>query len=237
MDYFVVGVVLFTSAIQSLFGVGVLLFGTPLLLIYGYEFTETLSILLPLSLSINALQIFREWQHINVPFFKRLSLYSIPCIVLSLVLVTEAEFDFSIIVGLFLVLISMRFVSQNLWNTMLYFLKFEKVYFAVTGTIHGLTNLGGALLTTKVFSHNWNVQQKRSTISASYFTFALFQMATLISVNEFKGFSVWYLVAGITVFFICERFVYSKIATSKYDVGFALFLFCSGVTLINKGWL
>ena len=38
-------VVVITSFIQSIFGVGVLLFGTPLLLVRGYDFAEAIIVL------------------------------------------------------------------------------------------------------------------------------------------------------------------------------------------------
>ena len=47
----------FLSLVQSIFGTGVLLFGTPILLILGYNFQYSLIILLPISVSINLLQI------------------------------------------------------------------------------------------------------------------------------------------------------------------------------------
>jgi uncharacterized membrane protein YfcA len=37
-------IVAVTSSIQSLFGVGILLFGTPLLLLFGYEFVDKLNL-------------------------------------------------------------------------------------------------------------------------------------------------------------------------------------------------
>ena len=52
--------VVVTSVIQSIFGVGVLLFGTPILLLLGYEFIYALTILLPISIAINSLQILRH---------------------------------------------------------------------------------------------------------------------------------------------------------------------------------
>lgn len=44
-------IVAVTSVIQSMFGAGVLLFGTPLLLLFGYEFVDILIVLLPISLA------------------------------------------------------------------------------------------------------------------------------------------------------------------------------------------
>ena len=43
--------------IQSITGVGILLFGTPTLLLAGYSFSETLSLVLPSSLLVSFLQI------------------------------------------------------------------------------------------------------------------------------------------------------------------------------------
>jgi uncharacterized membrane protein YfcA len=47
-------IVVSTSVIQSVFGVGVLLFGTPLLLLLGYEFVDALGVLLPVSIAISS---------------------------------------------------------------------------------------------------------------------------------------------------------------------------------------
>ena len=43
---------------QSIFGVGLLLFGTPTFLLLNYNFLDTLNILLPISISISFLQLF-----------------------------------------------------------------------------------------------------------------------------------------------------------------------------------
>ena len=43
---------------QSIFGVGLLLLGTPTFLLIGYDFFEVLNILLPYSIVISYLQIF-----------------------------------------------------------------------------------------------------------------------------------------------------------------------------------
>ena len=42
---------------QSIFGVGLLLFGTPTFLLLNYNFLDTLNILLPISVSISFLQL------------------------------------------------------------------------------------------------------------------------------------------------------------------------------------
>jgi len=49
-------VIVVFSFIQSIFGIGLLLFGTPTLLLFGYSYSETLWILLPCSIVISLIQ-------------------------------------------------------------------------------------------------------------------------------------------------------------------------------------
>ena len=68
MQWDILLTILLTATIQSLFGVGVLLFGTPILLVLGYDFLSVLTILLPISLAINLLQVSKDYRHIHLPF-------------------------------------------------------------------------------------------------------------------------------------------------------------------------
>ena len=58
MDIFLENLVLLILiTIQSIFGIGLLLFGTPTFLILGYDFINTLNFLLPISIAISSLQL------------------------------------------------------------------------------------------------------------------------------------------------------------------------------------
>ena len=51
MDFITIGIVVAVlTVIQSLFGMGLLVFGTPTLILLGVDFTEALLILLPCSM-------------------------------------------------------------------------------------------------------------------------------------------------------------------------------------------
>ena len=54
------------TIIQSLFGIGILVFGTPTLLLLGYEFTEVLSYLLPSSIVISFCQVYPNQEYIKL---------------------------------------------------------------------------------------------------------------------------------------------------------------------------
>ena len=116
MQWDILATILLTATIQSLFGVGVLLFGTPILLVLGYDFITALTILLPISLTINLLQVSKDYRHVQVPFYRQVLTLSIPCVVLCLLLVTTLKLNIGSIVGLFLIvaaLKSIQYVRDN----------------------------------------------------------------------------------------------------------------------------
>ena len=69
---------------QSIFGIGLLIFGTPTFLFLDYSFSETLSFLLPISVSISAYQTFFSKE--QIPNFKKnFFIFSLPCLILFLI--------------------------------------------------------------------------------------------------------------------------------------------------------
>ncbi|MBU1344056.1 MAG: hypothetical protein KKD66_20775 [Proteobacteria bacterium] len=73
-------IVIGTSLIQSVFGVGVLLFGTPILLALGYDFIKAITVLLPISLTINMFQIIKDYKKIDI--YKYFRVFLRPFIIL-----------------------------------------------------------------------------------------------------------------------------------------------------------
>ncbi len=233
LDIFII--ILVTSFIQSLFGVGVLLFGTPLLLLRGYDFIQAVMILLPISIAINLIQIAKDRRKIDFDFYKKILLYTIPFVVIFLFVVTRARINIGLVIGLFLVFVAVKDYSPKVNQAVKSLVRYEKAYFITMGVVHGLTNLGGSLLTAIVHSKDYEKSVKRVTVALSYATFATFQILTLLGSGQnlatlFSG--AWvYLVTGITVFLLTERLVYMEISNEHYAKYFAVFLFLSGALL------
>lgn len=231
-----------TSFIQSIFGVGVLLFGTPLLLLMGYNFVHAVIILLPISVSINLIQIAKDYKNIDFDFYKKILLYTIPFVVIFLFVITRLEINIGIIIGTFLLFVAAKNYSPRINEIIKSFARYEKTYFILMGVVHGLTNLGGSLLTAIVHSKDYEKHTTRVTVAASYATFAIFQIITLI-VSGFKmnvrlsGVGI-YLIVGISIFIITEKVVYMDINNANYSKNFAVFLLLSGMLLCVKSiWL
>ncbi|CAB1274180.1 TSUP family transporter [Candidatus Nitrosacidococcus tergens] len=231
-------IIVITASIQALFGVGVLLFGTPLLLLIDYPFIDALIILLPISISINLLQIIKNYPNIDWLFYKKILFYTIPFVVIFLYLVTRISLNIGLIIGLFLVFVALKSTSQYIAVKVEKLMHYERIYFIAMGIVHGLTNLGGSLLTAAVHATGGSKDRMRGTAAISYGTFAIFQLATLSAVALKEVNISWshltYLAAGISAFFIADHLVYTKINNEQYSKIFAGFLFISGISLIGK---
>jgi uncharacterized membrane protein YfcA len=117
-----------TTVIQSLFGVGILLFGTPILLLLGYDFSFVLSVLLPISISINLLQIIKHYQYIDIKIVKNTLCYSIPFIILFLAIITTIHINISLIVGLFLLFVAATNFSTRINNKIATLVQYERSF-------------------------------------------------------------------------------------------------------------
>jgi len=224
--------------IQSLFGVGVLLFGTPLLLLFGFDFITTLIILLPTSLIINSIQVFISFKNIDYNFYKKMLLYTIPFIVFFLFFVVSTRLNINLYVGLFLIFISIQSQFPTIGKHVSRFMKFESIYLSLMGLIHGLTNLGGSLLTAIIVNKKYSKDKTRVTIAVCYLTFAFFQIITLFlitgkSLINYFDYAKYWLI-GVLIFIIVEKIIYVKIEENKYAKFFQIFLFTSGLILLVK---
>jgi hypothetical protein len=230
-----------TAIVQSIFGTGVLLFGTPILLIFGYNFQIALIILLPTSVLINFFQLKTGFGQIDFKFYKRLFLFSIPLIVLFLYVSNSISINIHLFIGVFLILLSLKENIVYIQNLIKLLIQYEPLYLIFMGMIHGLTNLGGALLSVIVFNNNLTKESKRATIAISYLTFAIFQIMTLTAVlypNEIlnKNYFIYWIL-GPGIFFIVEKYVFFRIDEKKYGYYSNYFLFAIGLVLLAKNLL
>ena len=236
MDLYILITILITAIVQSIFGTGVLLFGTPLLLILGYNFQYALIILLPTSILISFFQLKNNLDKIDFQFYKKLFLFSIPPIILFFYLTNLNSIRINIFVGIFLVVVAIKENILSINRMIKFLIKYESLYLMIMGMIHGITNLGGALLSAIVFSKNLSKDSKRTTIAICYLTFALFQIITLIIAfndNSFLNiFNFVYWILGPVTFFTVEKYLYFRIDGEKYIKYSNFFLFILGLMLI-----
>lgn len=231
--------IVLTAVIQSLFGAGILLFGTPLLLLFGHEFVDVLVVLLPVSLGVNLMQIVKHHTHVDWGFYRKIVMLTLPPIALFLFLVTHVRINIGLVVGPFLLFFALKEWSAAAGGIIERLMRHETLYFVAIGVVHGLSNLGGSLLTALVHHKNYPKDVARVTVAICYATFAVVQLLTLylfsaqqIDVPVFDN--LIYLTIAVMVFGLIDEALFSRINAQGYRRIFALFLALSGVVLMAK---
>ncbi|HEY8036751.1 MAG TPA: hypothetical protein VIF37_14315 [Methylobacter sp.] len=227
-----------TSVVQSIFGVGVLLFGTPLLLLLGYGFVDALGVLLPVSIAISALQFLRHYEDVDTKFYKNVLVYSIPLVVLFLMVVTSVKINISLLIGPLLIFVALKNFSTVIDRALQSVVKYERIYLMAMGLVHGISNLGGSMLTVIIYSKHYPKNKTRVTAAASYATVASCQLATLLLIGSDFTVSfadkISFIQVAVVMFLLTEEMLYNGIDNEKYSKIFAMFLFASGILLITK---
>ena len=230
--------ILFTSVLQSIFGTGILLFGTPILLMLGNNFQTTLIILLPASVLVNCFQIRNNFKNIDRNFYKNLILFCLPGIFIALHLFHSKAMNPNFIIGILLIVISLQPMVKSIEIILRQILNYEKFYLVVMGFLHGLTNLGGSLLSGAILSKDLPKNSKRATIAICYCSMACIQILTLIAKVRFDVFLkkdyFLYWVSAPIIFFIVEKYLYYSVDEKLYKRISSFFLFFMGLAILIK---
>jgi hypothetical protein len=215
-----------------------LLFGTPILLLLGYGFVESLGVLLPVSIAVSLLQVLRHHEDIDTTFYKNVLIYSIPFVVLFLLLVTTVKINISLVIGPLLIFVALKNFSTVIERSLLSIVKYERLYLMAMGLVHGMSNLGGSMLTVIIYSKQYPKNRTRVTAAVSYATVAACQLATLLFIgSEFTvsvSDKISFIQIAVLTFLLTEEMLYNGIDNEKYSKIFAVFLFASGILLIMK---
>ena len=194
---------------QSVFGVGLLLLGTPTFLLMGYNFFEVLNILLPYSILISFFQIIINKKK-DFEFSKKIFQFSIPFLILGLILIKylENEINFIFIVSILLI----SFSIINFINLKKEKFKFNNINFplVVLGIIHGLTNLGGTLLSILASNIDKDKNIIRYKIASGYFIFAVFQLIFINFFYQEINFTYLKFIWIPILVFLISQIVYKK---------------------------
>ena len=227
-------VISFLVLVQSIFGIGLLLFGTPTFILLGYSYAETLSILLPNSILISLMQtIFTKKK--NSKFIKDFNIFCIPVLIFSIFLILNNDYriNFNILISLIILLI----FSLSLIRNFIIFNSFStKIFLIIIGIVHGVSNLGGSLLSFLAVKLNENDRySSRFFISYGYLTMASVQYLVLIILKEniFNLIKLNYLILTFIIYFLIQK-VFKKIKTNIYNKIIYLFAFFYGFYIFLK---
>ena len=178
---FVLSVLFILVILQSIVGVGILVIGTPFLLILGFDIVATISILLPISIATSFINLI--FFKINKKKFKMkidsstknlFFFVCIPSIFVGVyfleILQNTINFKYcvSIVIIVSIILTTIKKFILKMDN------KIKNIFLSTIGIIHGLTNSGGTLLSLFMTSH-LGKNNSRYGITFFYFFLALCQ--------------------------------------------------------------
>jgi uncharacterized protein len=233
-------VVVIFASVQSLFGVGLLVFGTPTLLLLGYPFESTIACLLPASVAISVVQTLNGRSYLQ-DLKKDLVIYCVPFIVLGLALVLSVRaVDMKLVVGIMLVCTGFmrchettkQFLAERIR-------RHRKLYMMSMGLIHGLSNMGGGLLTVFVSASNTEKQTIRANIAFGYLIFASTQLTVLafLSPAAFSLNSLILPVVSLLTYATVGQLLYMKSPKAVYQQLITVLVLAYGCILIGQRFI
>jgi len=229
-------VIFIFSIVQSTFGIGLLVFGTPTMLIFGYSFVETLVYLLPCSLVISFLQFF-EFRKMIDDFKYKFPLITLPLVVVGLYVssTSGSAIGMKLLVGSVLIFSAItRFYESIFKATQIVFRKYQVLYMMLMGIVHGLTNMGGALLAIMVASTHTDKVKVRSNIAYGYFLFSLVQISTLLIITELKlvAFFTTLPVMAASIYIVFNKLIFFRVSEKVFSNAITGFMIFYGFFLI-----
>ena len=217
--YYLVTIIAVFSIVQSIFGVGLLLFGTPTLLLLEYSYSETLWLLLPCSVTISLIQVVNDYKLIEA---KKKAVYLvIPTLVLSLALVVTYANGINItrIVGVLLLLIGVIRFSSKLQALLVSMVKEHiHMYYIIIGVVHGISNMGGGPLSILMSTIYSKKEIIRANVAFIYLILAIFQLVVLsiISNTSLRSEVMWLIPISLVAYIFTSRLISPKINNENY---------------------
>lgn len=240
MEFAPLIIILILSIIQSIFGVGLLLFGTPLLLIMGYDYYQCLSILLPASMALSLYQIY-DYKNIklNGGYRKKFFKYCLPFLLIGMLVGKNLPQAINLkypICTMLLISLLMRLKNSTQEKIQIWFKRYLSMALGFMGFIHGLTNMGGSLLTPLVSKLYQDKTKILAGISFDYFFMASFQLLILLGIGKLtlSAYLIINPVLAVFIRFMIGRKIHTKTSEKSYQYLINAFILINFFLLLFK---
>ena len=228
--------ILILICIQSIFGVGLLLFGTPSFLLFGYDFANTINILMPVSITISLLQFFKS-NIKDTKFINEYNLYCLPFLItfLFIALTFKDFFDFKLLVAFLLIFSSILILNKRRFSSFKKkFFELKKIVLIGIGCIHGLTNMGGSFLAIYSTLVSKNVKElARYYICYGYLIMGIFQylLVLILSYENLNFNKLYYLLLAVIIYFPIQK-IFKKINDKKFSIYINFIALIYGIIIV-----
>jgi len=240
LQFFEVFIVIALAVIQSVAGVGILLVGTPILIIMGYEFLDILSVLVLPSFVVSTINIVKNFKSLCFDF----ELLYLPVGVFAGLYMTHyfsAEVLFYLSGALLVILGAMALRSESEQGFVFNLSKklaHKTVFYPVLSLVHGFSNLGGGFLvwrSTEIYADKYKI---RAMTALAYAVLAASQLVSMKIIFgrdlPVSGELFLPILAG-GVFVVSDKF-FPKIENQGYRRLMYYFLIFLGCLILTRVW-
>jgi hypothetical protein len=226
------------AVVQSLFGVGLLLFGTPLLLLFGMPYDRVLGYLLPCSIVVSALQVATSGGLTLEPIRRQFLLFSAPAVLAATAVAVRfgSPHQIRAIVGAMLLVTAATRLGPMHAALSRVVRRHRSPLMVGLGVVHGLSNLGGGILTVIVGSSFDDKVSIRRHIAFAYGTMAVIQLTVVLLVKRpYLDVRIWLLLPAIAgaMFLLVGQRAFRAARPRAYEWGLTGVIASFGALLVG----
>ena len=226
------------AAVQSVFGVGLLLFGTPVLLLLGLPYDGVLGYLLPCSIVVSTLQVATSGGVTLEPIRRQFLVITVPAVLVTTAaaLVFGRPHQIRVVVGVMLLVTAVLRLGrlQKLLRRVVR--RRRRLLLLGLGVVHGLSNLGGGILTVIVGSSFEDKVSIRRHIAFAYGCMAAIQLVVVLLAAhphlDARLMLVLPTIAGAAFLLIGQR-TFRVARQRTYELGLTGLIVSLGVLLVG----
>ena len=223
--------------VQGVFGVGILVFGTPILLALDYGYFDVLGILCPTSLGVSFFQIIKARQLFSLNLkIKIFSIFGVFTGSALLVIFAVPTSIYAIVAATMFFACLLRFKANFQAKVSKFLHSYSAVFYLTNSVFHGFSNMGGILLVLKNNLETRQQQQALSNTAVMYFIYVVCQIIVIVITGHSSTFFLGVLMSPIVVFLalIFLRIGMRILKQSLVNIALGVFFFSAGVVMSVK---
>lgn len=227
------------SIVHSIVGVGLLLFGTPTLMLLGFGFVETLAVVLPCSMAVNLCQLRRGLPG-DHEALRRFAVFTLPALTFGLLMSFWGLSNrwTAVLVGTALLGVGGLRISTTAMQWLARLIaRNGRLYLAGMGLIHGLSNMGGGLLVVYASAMSVDKEEIRRVIAVGYLMFETVQLITLaLLAPQYIGATQLHLAAVSFMAYWIGNHVFQRLNQHRFQQLVTVLVFSYGLLTVGKAF-
>jgi len=233
-----ISILLALTIVQSLFGVGLLLFGTPTLLLLGMPFTVVLAYLLPCSIMVSSLQVADSGGLSLEPIRSQFLRITAPAVVVA----TAVAVTFGSVhqirsgIGVMLLVTALIRVGRLQAAFANFVARHSRPLMFGLGVVHGVSNLGGGVLAAIVGSSFSDKAEIRRHIAFAYGVMASLQLVVVLATARPRLNLTWWVALPLisaATYLLLGRHAFARTRQRHYQRGLTGLILGLGLLLVS----